>query len=109
MKLATAVFALCFAYLACAVDVTGKWNATSKGPDDQDMQLALNFKQAGDKVAGTVEGPMGEMTISDGKVIGDAISFTVDADGMKIVHKGTVSGDEMKLKVEFAESRTYVV
>jgi hypothetical protein len=31
------------------------------------------------------------------------ITFTVKAGDNKIVHKGTVSGEEMKLKVEFGE------
>lgn len=104
MKSAIAVLALLFAGLAFAADVTGKWQATSHSPDGQDMQITFNLKQDGEKLSGNVEGPMGEMAITEGTVVGDAISFTVEMGEMKIVHKGTVSGDEMKLKVEIGEN-----
>ena len=65
------------------------------------MELIFTFKVDGNRLTGTVSGPMGEMPISDGKVDGDAITFTVDAMGQKILHNGTVSGDEMKIKVDF--------
>jgi hypothetical protein len=103
MKSALAVLVLLFAGLAFAADVTGKWKATTQGPDGQEMQIIFNLKQDGEKVTGTAEGPMGEMPITEGKISGDEISFTVSAGDMKIVHKGTVSGDEMKLKVEIGE------
>lgn len=83
-------------------DVTGKWKAAMQGPDGN-MELTFNLKQDGAKLTGTVESPMGEMPVSEGKVEGDAIEFTVATDQFKVVHKGTVSGDEMKLKVDIGE------
>ncbi len=103
MKSTLAVLFLLFAGLAFAADVTGKWQATAQSPDGQEMQLTFNFKQDGEKLTGSVESPMGETPISEGKVTGDTISFTVEMGDMKIVHKGTISGDEMKLKVEIGE------
>jgi hypothetical protein len=50
-----------------------------------------------------VEGPMGEMKITEGSVKDDAIAFTVETEQFKAVHKGTFSGDEMKLKVEMGD------
>ncbi len=89
--------------MAFAADVTGKWKATTQSPDGQSMQLTFNLKQDGEKLTGAVESQMGEMPISDGKVTGDAITFTVEMGEMKIVHKGTVSGNDMKLKVEIGD------
>ena len=103
MKSAIALVVLSFACVALAADVTGTWNATTQGPDGQEMKLVFHLKQDGDKLSGTVEGPAGEVAIKEGSVNGDAIEFTVELNEMKIVHKGTVSGDEMKLHVEIGE------
>lgn len=46
---------------------------------------------------------MGEIPISSVQTDGDKISFVVDAGDRKLVHKGEISGDEMKLKVEMGE------
>ncbi len=48
----------------------------------------------------------GEMPISDGKVDGVKVTFTVATDQLKVLHKGTVAGDEMKLKIEIGERET---
>ena len=103
MKLAAAILTLCLAVAGFAADVAGKWVLTAKGPDGQEMQMALKLKVDGDKISGTMESPMGEVQITEGKVTGDAITFTVEMGDMKVVHKGTISGDEMKLKVEVGD------
>lgn len=89
--------------LWAADDVAGKWKASAPGPDEQTMKIEFNFNVDGGKLTGSAAGPMGEMPISEGKVEDGRITFTVEAGDNKIVHKGTVSGDEMKLKVEFGE------
>jgi hypothetical protein len=100
MRIACAVaLLLCCVGLVFAADVNGKWKATAQTPDGQEMPLVFTFKADGEKVTGTVESPMGELPISEGKLTGDAIEFTVEVNDQKIVHKGTVAGDEMKLKV----------
>lgn len=88
-----------------AADVTGKWEGEAGGPNGS-FPLKFTFKQDGAKLTGTMEGPQGDsMEISDGKVDGEKIAFTVKFDrgggGMKIGHQGTVKGDEMKLAVKF--------
>jgi hypothetical protein len=103
MRFAAIALGLCLAVSAFAADVTGKWTATLKTPDGQDMQQVIDLKQDGNKLSGTIETPMGQMPISEGKVDGDAISFTIEMNDMKIVHQGTVSGDEMKLKIQFGD------
>jgi hypothetical protein len=49
---------------------------------------------------------MGKSAITDGKVEGDNISFTITAkfqdNEMKLNYKGKVSGDTIKLTVDFA-------
>jgi hypothetical protein len=101
MRIAATVFAVLLAASAFAADVTGNWKATAPSPDGQTMEIVFALKLDGTKLTGNATGPMGEMPISNGTLEGDAISFDVDAGGMTITHKGTVSGDTMKLKVEF--------
>ena len=102
MRIAATLVAVLLAASAFAADaVTGQWKASAPGPDGQTMELVFTLKAEAAALTGSVSSPMGEMPISNGKLEGDAISFDVDANGMKITHKGTVSGDTMKLKVEF--------
>jgi hypothetical protein len=48
---------------------------------------------------------MGERTISDGKVDGDNVAFSITGSGpngeFRLNYKGKVTGDEMKLEVSF--------
>ena len=84
-----------------ASDVTGVWTGDMKGPDgSQGFSLSFTFKQDGAKVTGTVAGPQGDpLEISDGKIDGDKITFTISFNGMTIRHEGVLNaaGDEIKL------------
>ena len=83
---------------ALAADVTGTWSAEMKTPDGNSFQLTFNFKQDGDKLTGSVQGPQGDaIDISNGKVDGDKFAFDVSFNGMTIHHDGMVDGDEIKM------------
>jgi hypothetical protein len=103
MKLAVALLTLIMAASAQAADVTGKWKASVSTPDGQAMDILFTFKVDGTTLSGSAVGPMGETPITEGKLEGDAISFTVDAGDFKIPHKGTVTGDTMKLTVSMGD------
>jgi len=103
MRIAAVAVVLFLACSAFAADINGKWNATFNSPDGQSMELVFTFQVDGDTLTGTVTSPMGEMQVTDGKVVGDAITFTIDAGGFSIVHTGTVEGDEMTIKTEMGE------
>lgn len=81
---------------AFAADVTGAWTGDVGGQ----FQITFNFKQDGAKLTGNVQGPQDPITISDGKIDGDKISFTVSFNGTTIHHTGTVTGDTIKLSTE---------
>ena len=87
--------------LAWSADITGTWMDMM----GQSMELSFTFKADGNTFTGTSVGPRGnENPISDGKIDGDKISFSVKTTGkmeMTINYKGTVSGDEMKLTMAF--------
>jgi hypothetical protein len=82
-----------------ATDLTGTWTGEFKAPDGgQGFQVSFTFKQDGDKLTGTVQGPQGDpIAITDGKIDGDKLTFKVALGEMTITHEGTVSGDEIKL------------
>ena len=76
---------------AFAADVTGKWKASFEGPQGP-LDLMFTFKTEGDKVTGTVASPMGDLPLSDIKIDGDQITFTVSTDQFSVVHTGTGRG-----------------
>jgi len=88
------------ALTALAADISGKWTAQVPGRNGQTREQTFNFKVDGNTLTGTVSGRMGDMPIAEGKIDGDAISFTqtmeFNGNSMKFVYKGTVSGDEIK-------------
>ena len=104
MKLRIALFSCLLAVSAFAADVTGKWSAEVQGRGGQTRTVNMNLKAAGTALTGTVGGPQGDTEITNGKVDGDTVSFTVvremQGNTMKMNYKGTVSGDEIKFKVE---------
>ncbi len=82
--------------------VTGNWHyQLNLGGNELDLLLSL--KQEGDKVTGKVSVADFELPISEGKIAGNAISFTVavDRDDLKFTskYKGTVAGDTIKGKI----------
>ena len=87
--------------VAWASDLTGKWVAQVPGRDGQTRETTFNFKVEGSKLTGTVSGRQGDQAISDGTIKGDDVSFTVVANfngnEIKLLYKGKVSGDELKL------------
>ncbi|HLK19373.1 MAG TPA: hypothetical protein VKT81_10465 [Bryobacteraceae bacterium] len=86
-----------------AADVTGKWTYEMQGRQGA-MTATLNLKAEGNTLTGTVSGRGGETEISDGKIDGDNLSFTVvrEFNDRKITMKytGKVTGDGIKFKVE---------
>jgi hypothetical protein len=102
--------ALVFAFAAAAADVTGKWVAEQPGRNGgPPRQTTFDLKQDGSTLTGSMTGGMGRggaapaaIQISDGKVDGDKVTFTVKRDTpngpMETKYNGTVSGDELKLK-----------
>jgi hypothetical protein len=100
---------LVVAFAAMAADVTGKWTFEQAGRQGGNPTVnTLNLKQSGATLTGNLsrpgrDGAAMETPISEGKVDGDNISFTVEmnmgGNAMKTSYTGTVSGSEIKLKV----------
>ena len=107
---------LVVAFALMAADVTGKWVAEQPGRNGgPGRQVTFDLKADGATLTGTMSGGMGggrrgggggapqAREISDGKVDGNNISFTVkmefNGNTMVTKYEGTLSGDELKLKV----------
>jgi hypothetical protein len=99
------IFAVCLA--AVIADVSGKWTATLKTPDGNEFKLDYVFKLDGDKLSGTVSSPQGEIDISEGKVKGDSLFFTVPVNGMDIKNSGKfyAAADSIGLDVLFNDTK----
>ena len=101
MLVLVAAFVLAGLSVVFAADVNGKWVAQVPGRQGQTQETTFTFKVEGAKLTGTVSGMAGEQPISDGKIAGDDISFNVVANfqgnEVKLVYKGKVAGDEIKM------------
>ena len=104
MKKRIAFLSVCFVFtalsLAWAADLNGKWVGQVPGRGGQTRETTFTFKAEGDKLTGTVSGMQGDNPISDGKISGDDVSFTVklsvQGNEITFLYKGKVSGDEIK-------------
>ena len=89
---------------ALAADVSGKWVAQVPGRNGQARETTFTFKVDGDTLTGTVSGRQNDTAISEGKVSGDTVTFTVTMERggntVKQSYTGKVSGDEIKFKRE---------
>jgi hypothetical protein len=106
-----ATIVLVFAFAAMAADATGKWTYEQAGRGNMPArQVTITLKQDGTKLTGSVPGfgrggdnPPPPSEITDGKVDGSNVSFTVkrefNGNTMVTKYEGTISGDEMKLKI----------
>ena len=91
---------------ALAADITGTWKGTAEGPNGS-IERTFVFKVDGNKLTGeTTSQMMGKSAITDGKIDGDNISFSITAkfqdNEVKLSYKGKVSGNEIHLTSEMA-------
>jgi hypothetical protein len=96
------------AAFAFAADITGIWTATFETQVGT-QAYTFTFKQSGTKLTGKAVNAFAkaETEISEGTVNGDDISFienlTYEGMPLRIVYKGKITGDEMKLTRNVAE------
>ena len=100
------IVAAAFAAVASAADIGGTWKGTAEIQGNA-IERIFVFKVDGSKLTGeTTSEMMGTSAITDGKIDGDNISFTVTAkfqdNELKLNYKGKASGDTIKLTVDFS-------
>src|SRR5262249_40162481 len=99
MKRLLATLLICAA-AAFAADASGTWKASIETPNGT-IEATFTLKVDSGKLTGTVtNGQTGETKISDGKVDGDSISFSIvresNGNEFRINYKGKVSDTEIK-------------
>ena len=100
------VLMVVFAVCASAADVSGTWKGTADTPNGP-IERTFMFKVDGNKLTGeTSSQMMGKSTITDGKVEGDTVTFTLTGkfgdQEVKLNYKGKINGNEIKFTSEMA-------
>lgn len=94
---------LCSSVVAMAADVTGTWTARLPSPPLWDS-WSFNFNVERDKLTGTVFAGQRALAITDGKISGEWITFTLKrfygAESVEQKYTGTVSGGVINFKRE---------
>lgn len=103
--LSAALMLLMATAFALAADVSGKWTGEVEGRNGQKRPVNFTLKADGDKLTGMMMGFQGrENPISDGKIKGNDLSWTVTNETpngtMKMSYTATLSGDELKVKLQ---------
>lgn len=98
------ILLLTLAWTAVAADISGTWKGTAETPNGT-IERTFVFKADGNKLTGTTTSQMmGESKITDGKIDGDNVSFTINVkfqdNDMKLNYNGKVVGNEIKFKVD---------
>ena len=110
MKKLIALIAIVLAFsivsAVAEVDVTGKWEITTV-TQRGDRTSTVEFKQSGEDLVVTMQGRQGGTMTAKGTVRGDRIEWSITRETprgeFKMDYSGTVSGDQMKGKVQFGE------
>jgi hypothetical protein len=98
---------LAVTFCLVAADASGKWTFEQEGRNGA-VQVTLNLKIDGGALTGIVsrpgrDGNAMETAITDGKIDGNNISFTVkrEFNGNTFVtsYKGTLEGDDLKIEI----------
>ena len=89
-----------FTSLLSAADIKGKWT----GESDQGPSFTFTFQTDNNKLTGTMLSMEGkELPITDGKLDGDNLSFSVASEWqgqpIKLVATGKISGEQIQLHI----------
>lgn len=87
-----------------AEDAAGTWKATMQGPNGA-QESTFVLKSEGGKVTGSITAMMGTVQITDGKLDGDKISFSISTDFGVMKYSGTIAGDDMKLTLSAGDGQ----
>jgi|MudIll2142460700_1097286.scaffolds.fasta_scaffold91787_2 hypothetical protein len=96
--------ALLLAYSLYGADLSGTWSGQMPTRDGGTRDVAFKFKQSGSALSGTMSAFDNDIPIKDGKVQGDALSFSVTLElggnDVKLLFTGKVKGDQLDMTRE---------
>ena len=101
------LFVMCM--VVFAADITGTWTASFETQVGV-QNYTYTFKVEGNKLTGRVKSQYSDGEIQEGTINGDDITFvenfTYEGMPLRVVYKGKVSGDEIKLSRNVADIAT---
>ena len=91
-------------YGLSAGDLSGIWNGQLEDKNGDSQDFSFRFAQTGDMLSGKMYGDNESTPITDGKIIGNQVTFTVtnELNGQisKFVYTGTMNGDVIEVSRE---------
>jgi hypothetical protein len=97
---ASSVLILGFVLVCFAADITGNWNGKIETGNGE-LPINYTFKVEGEKLTGTLKVDNNDVTVNEGKVAGDDITFKVTIGDRVIPHVGKIVGETIKLKIHY--------
>jgi hypothetical protein len=96
---------VCAAALAMwSADISGIWTGQTVDRNGDSQDFSFRFAQSGDTLTGKMYGDNESTPITDGKIVGNQVTFTVtnELNGQisKFVYIGTMNGDEIEVTRE---------
>lgn len=79
-------------------DVDGEWDCVTQTPMGE-QRATMTVRRDGDRFAGRMSGAQGAVEVTDGRVDGDTVTWSMEVRyplPMKLTGKATVSGDTIK-------------
>lgn len=98
------LFASVAAWAADNAAVVGTWDVVGTDDAGQSQNWTLTVKDDGGKLSGTLSGDMGEFTLVDAKLDGNAFTFKVVVNESTYTTEGTVDGNKFEGKYKGPES-----
>jgi len=91
-------------------EIDGQWTSVVDGIDGKELKLNYRFRAEGENLIGLIESRLGGGPISEGKIDGKNVEFTLHA-GEDIVIKsnGVVDGDEIHITQTIGEEEIKIV
>ncbi|RFZ83337.1 glycoside hydrolase [Mucilaginibacter terrenus] len=112
-KIFTTVLLSCLgvivAVAAVFASLDGKWGGVIATPDGNTINVSYDFKVDGEKLTGTAVSPMGDVKLENGKIKGDAFSFSVNVNGTDYPHTGKAYADSCAMDIDFGGSSSHFV
>jgi hypothetical protein len=90
-------------------EIDGQWVGVVDGMDGKPLELNYRFRAEGNRLLGLIESRLGGGPISDGKIDGKNIEFTLNAGDVVILNNGILSGEEIQLTETIDKEKIKVV
>jgi hypothetical protein len=92
-----------------AADIAGKWMGRIVGRE-RGRTVYFVFQTEGNRLTGAMTDAHGDNPISDGKIAGNEVSFTINyslsGTPVKRIYRGTIEGDALRMTYQSEDGET---